>query len=104
MPHPRGAMLVLWSGLGEVQNGVHDGSVLDEKFPHIPRPSTAGLLTSEENDRPAGPKIFWLLIVLTRGWSRELCEMVAVSIAIGVHRIHFKERRTTAVLGIPRKN
>ena len=97
-------MLVLWFGLGEVQDGVHDGSVLDEEFPYIPRPSPASLLTSEEDDRRSAPEIFGLLIVLIRGWSRDLREMVAVSIAVGVHRIHFKERRPAAILGIPRKN
>ena len=43
-------MFVLAIGLCEVQEGLHDGSVLDDEFPYIARPSSASFLTSNEYD------------------------------------------------------
>src|SRR5262245_22906394 len=72
IPLPSWAMLVWLISLCEVQEVLHDGPVLDEECPHIPRPSPASLLTSKEYDGFPAARILWFLVILFGIWCRDL--------------------------------
>ena len=97
-------MLVLCSGLGKVQEWIHDGPILDEQFQYIAGSFPASFLTSKEDDVFSTVGILRLLVILMSTWSRDGLFMVSGPVAIGVDRVHFKQGRTTTILGLPRKN
>ena len=41
-------MLMVALGLCEVHDGLYDGAILDDEFPHIAGPSSAGLPTANK--------------------------------------------------------
>src|SRR5690349_13087650 len=97
-------MFVLRIGRREVVKGFHNGPVLNEESPHVPGSSAASLLSSNEEDSFSGPRILRPLVIFIGIRSRDLHEVVPVSVTIGVNGVHFKKCCTTAVLGMPRKH
>ena len=71
IPLPCGAMFVLRIGLGEVQEGIHVGPVLNEEFPHISRSALASFLTSKEDDLFSTAGILRLLVIFIGVWGRD---------------------------------
>ena len=62
-------MLMMALGLCEVHDGLHDGALLDDEFPHIAGSFSAGLLTAKKYHRLSIVGIFRFEVIFIGLWS-----------------------------------